>query len=329
MKSTRPGLDHWPPAPQVRYLAALTADRQKENMAMNYHAVSAAILLSVTAACARETEPPATPAAPGPRPNVVTVTAMDYAFEAPAQVPAGLTMFQVLMRGDQPHHVVIARLEGGRTAADLVDALRPGSPFPEWATFVGGPNAADPGGTANAMLVLEPGDYALLCFVDIPEHRPHFTRGMFRDLKVVPRTAADTATDTGTAAVTAPDEVPDLPPGDVTMRLVDYDFDIRGELRPGLTTFRVENSASQPHEVFLFALERGATAQQALAWLENPQGPPPFSAQGGVTFLSAGQANNFSVNLRPGDYGLICFIPDATDGRPHFAHGMIKQVRVR
>ena len=113
------------------------------------------------------------------------------------------------------------------------------------------------------------------------------------------------------------------------MRLVDFDFDIQGELRPGLTTFRVENAASQPHEVFLFALERGATAQQALAWLENPQGPPPFSAQGGVAFLSSGQANNFSVRLRAGDYGLICFIPDATDGRPHFAHGMIRQITIR
>ena len=113
------------------------------------------------------------------------------------------------------------------------------------------------------------------------------------------------------------------------MRLLDFDFAIQGELRPGLTTFRVENSASQPHEVFLIALDRGATVQQALAWLENPQGPPPFSAQGGVAFLSTGQANNFSVRLRAGDYGLICFIPDANDGRPHFAHGMIRQITVR
>lgn len=273
----------------------------------------------IAAGCVRENEPAQSAAdEPAARPNVVTVTAVDYAFEAPREIPAGLTMFQLLMRGEVPHHLAIARLDSGKTAQDLVDALRPDIPLPAWATFVGGPNPVDPGGTANAMIVLEPGDYALLCFVDIPEHRPHFTRGMFRDLRVVARP------DTGSSEAT----VPVLPRADITMRLIDYDFEIDGELKRGLTTFRVENVAAQPHEVFLFALEPGVTAQDALRWMENQEGPPRFGSRGGVAFLAPGLANNFSVNLRPGTYGLLCFIPDARDGRPHFAHGMIREITV-
>ena len=31
-----------------------------------------------------------------------------------------------------------------------------------------------------------------------------------------------------------------------------------------------------------------------------------------------------AVNLLPGKYLLICFLPDATDGKPHAAHGMVQ-----
>ncbi len=31
------------------------------------------------------------------------------------------------------------------------------------------------------------------------------------------------------------------------------------------------------------------------------------------------------VELTPREYGLICFLPDAQDGKPHVAHGTLKQ----
>jgi hypothetical protein len=39
--------------------------------------------------------------------------------------------------------------------------------------------------------------------------------------------------------------------------------------------------------------------------------------------------NTIEVNLEPGEYGLICFVPDAKDGKPHIAHGMVTQFTVR
>jgi hypothetical protein len=34
------------------------------------------------------------------------------------------------------------------------------------------------------------------------------------------------------------------------------------------------------------------------------------------------------VDLASGNYGLICFVPDAKDGKPHLAHGMMQDFKV-
>ena len=34
------------------------------------------------------------------------------------------------------------------------------------------------------------------------------------------------------------------------------------------------------------------------------------------------------VDLPPGEYGLLCFLPDAKDGKPHFLHGMARSTTV-
>ena len=34
------------------------------------------------------------------------------------------------------------------------------------------------------------------------------------------------------------------------------------------------------------------------------------------------------VDLAPGEYGLICFVPDSKDGKGHYRHGMAKKVTV-
>jgi hypothetical protein len=284
-------------------------------------AAAATLVLTVLSACGGEPhEDGEAPAARGPRPYVMTVTVDDYSFQAPDSIPAGLVMIQALMRGEMPHHVNIVKLDGERTAAQYVQALTPGSPPPEWATEMGGPNPTDPGTTANAMMVLEPGNYAIICFVDIPEHVPHFARGMFRDLKVYERT--DT---TGGAYGT------ELPTADVTMRLVDYGFELDRELRAGRTVFRVVNDGPQVHEIFLAQLHGQTTMQQALEWISSPTpaGPPPFTALGGIAPIAVGQSNNFTANLRPGRYAFFCFIPDSGDGQPHIAHGMLREFEVR
>jgi uncharacterized cupredoxin-like copper-binding protein len=50
---------------------------------------------------------------------------------------------------------------------------------------------------------------------------------------------------------------------------------------------------------------------------------------GGTSFLSAGESNQVTADFEAGEYALLCFVPDAKDGKPHVAHGMVRQITVR
>ena len=64
-------------------------------------------------------------------------------------------------------------------------------------------------------------------------------------------------------------------------------------------------------------------------WAETGlKGPPPAEPLGGVTVLEKGGRGSFEVELSAGDYGLICFVPDSKDGKPHLARGMMKTIKV-
>jgi len=244
-------------------------------------------------------------------PNVVTVVANDFKFDAPAEIPAGLTKFVLKGAGQQIHHATIAKLENGKTAADLMAAFRNPGPPPSWVTFVGGPNVPDPGAEANATVDLAPGNYALICFVDTPDKVPHFAKGMVHGFTVTSATANAVA-----------------PEADVNLVLNDYVFNFDKPLAAGRHTIKVTNPAAQPHEIQLIKLAPGKTLADMQQWIIKMDGPPPGSAVGGIAGMKPGTTNYFEVDLAAGDYVAICFIPDAKDGKPHFEHGMATQFKV-
>ena len=250
------------------------------------------------------------PAAP-----VVTVTARDFAFEAPDTIAAGPTTIRLVNLGPDLHHVSLIRL-GSHTADEYLRAVQKGTP-PEWATEIGGPNTPAPGKESSATVTLAPGDHVIICWIPAPDGVPHIMKGMVKPVTVV---GARAATPIPAAAAPAPD---------VTVALTDYAFTLSRPLVAGTQTVRVRNDASQPHEILLARLAPGKTAADLIAWIEKPQGPPPGEPIGGTTGMSKGIANDLTLTLTPGEYALICFIPDAKDGKPHFAHGMIQQVSIR
>ena len=283
---------------------------------MTWTKVKAAGLVAAAAmavaACSRAEATPAK-VAEAASPRVVTVVARDFSFQAPDEVPAGLVTFQLQNRGAALHHMAVIRLDDGKTLQDRVAAMQAShGQVPAWAHEMGGPNAPDPGADANATMMLEPGNYVLLCFVDMPDNVPHVMKGMMKPLRVTP--AAIPAADRAIA-------------GDVTMTLNDYSFTLSKPITRGAHTIRVENTAAQPHEVELVKLAPGKTLQDLMAWIREPQGPPPGSAIGGIAGMGRGVVQSFSYDFAPGEYGLICFIP-GPDGRPHFLHGMMRQFTV-
>ena len=89
------------------------------------------------------------------------------------------------------------------------------------------------------------------------------------------------------------------------------------------------NAGPQIHEIALVTLAPGKTMAQAPAWMATGmKGMPPFTDAGGIAGLSVGQTANFTVTFTPGDYVLLCFVPDAKDGKPHVAHGMVMSFKV-
>ena len=168
------------------------------------------------------------------------------------------------------------------------------------------------GETTVATQVMEPGNYAVVCFFESPDHVPHIAKGMAKTLKVTESPNANTTE----------------PTADVTMTLSDYTFTLSKPLAAGRQMIKVENAASQPHEVVLVQLAPGKTIEDVGKWAAEMKGPPPGKPIGGIPAFMKGKTAFFEVNLTAGDYGMICFVPDAKDGKPHSAHGMAQTIKV-
>jgi hypothetical protein len=70
---------------------------------------------------------------------------MDFSFDAPDVIPAGLTDFRFLNKGPALHHMQIFKLEGGKTVDDLRAALANPGPPPAWGERGRRPKRCRPG----------------------------------------------------------------------------------------------------------------------------------------------------------------------------------------
>lgn len=270
--------------------------------------LSAALITLVGSACSDTVGLP-------PVANVITIQGQDFSYNAPSVIPAGMTTINFVNNGPALHQAQIVRLDSGKTITDLKAALsQPGS-LPSWIVQLGGPNAVDPGLTGNATLDLPVGNYALLCVVNVPGGVPHFMKGMVQPLTVT--------------ANASPSQTAPAPVADETVIMDNYAFKLSAPLTAGSHTFKVVNTDQQPHELELIRLAPGKTAADMLAWLQAPNGPPPRQALGGVAIISpASGPAYFTATFTSGNYMLLCFVFDAVDGKPHFAHGMVLPITI-
>jgi hypothetical protein len=273
----------------------------------------ALIGFALLAGCAEKPAPAPLPPPPAPTPSVVEIGANDFAFQAPDTIQGGWVTIRIRNNGQELHHGAVYRLDQGKTVEDMLKVSGPN--VPEWLVAAGGPSGAAPGGgTLETTLKLAPGNYVLVCEIPSPDGKLHVMKGMIKPFTVV-----------APVADAAPAEA------DITVRLTDYDFEFSRELTAGRHVFRVENAPGQPHEIVIARLVPGKKAEDFLNWIEKERmaGPPPIEGiAGGTTALSTGELNVFEAELTPGDYAIICFIPDAKDFKAHAAHGMLKTIRI-
>ena len=280
---------------------------------MRAYVPASSVMLLAALACRPADKPPAASAA-APIPNVFTVVTEEYQFKLPStSIPAGLTTIRMVNAGKEFHHIQLYRLTDGKTFADFTAAVQAQGPLPAWAVPAGGPNPAAPGlPEPSVTLRLEPGPYAMVCYIPGADGMPHVAKGMMATFDVVAEGA-----------------VAGNPTGDVEMALTDYAFGLAAPMTAGPHAIRVTNQAGQPHEVVLLLLAEGATGMAFPEWVEGGmKGPPPATLIGGVSAIAKGETASFPVDLAPGKYALICFVPDAKDGKPHFAHGMMQEFTI-
>lgn len=247
-----------------------------------------------------------------PQPPIVRIIAREYAFDAPDSIDAGPTTIRLESLGREEHFVQFIRIASPHSVSDFARTLRTGGK-PSWTTKVGGVGTIDPGGHAMTTIDLAPGLYALVCDMQDAKGTPHMLKGMLRALTVVRHR---------NGAV--------MPKSDVALSLTDYAFTLSAPLDSGDHVIAVHNAGSQGHMALLWRLRRGKSAADVVHWLNTPtdNGPPPVTLEGGVPDLDASRSAQLRVSLQPGRYLLICLVDDIHDHKPHYLHGMFREVTV-
>ena len=248
--------------------------------------------------------------------RTIVVTAHDYSFSGvPARIHAGWLTFRLVNAGAEVHMLALSRVPYGHSAHAVLDAIAHARTVPETSDW-GGPNAVSPGDTATVTEFFPAGDYVLGCVVESADGRIHAVRGMMAIMTV-----------TGGWDSSSP------PPGalarpDASVMLTDYHVAVQGALTAGDRTVRVQNGASQGHDLEILQILPGHSAADALRWFEHPAREAPAArAIGGVVEIHPGQQALVSATFRPGKYLFLCWVPDDA-GHPHFRRGMQQAVTV-
>lgn len=271
----------------------------------------------------------------------ITVTAKDFSFDVPAQVPSGYVTVTLKNDGQEIHQAQIAKLHDGVTFDQLKAALEksPDAAFP-LVSFRGGPNAILPGASATTIDFLDGGNYVLICFIAGADHIPHYMKGMIAAFEV---TGAGSNNEEPTATV--------------TVMAKDFSYTMPDSVPAGKQTWELFNNGPEPHEMALLTLAPNVTAQQAIAVYESISAPPatpaaggtpmagmttaggatpmvasggtlPFAPAGGINAIDPGIPGFMVLDLTPGNYLALCNVPDPKTGKPHFELGMYKEFTV-
>ncbi len=259
----------------------------------------------------------------------LTVRLTEDRIDAPAAAAAGRTLLIEEQTGTGVGHAFVFRIPDDVAEAAIVDALAGGpaaEETPVWfwrAEFVGNGDRAVTDRPAMALVDLKPGRY----IVGDP----------YRPAKEYARFTVTGAGDARRALLGGPQ-------ADVSGELFEMGFHLPEKFAAGRQVWEVRNSGAMLHEIALFPVPTGATAEQIetamTAELEVERGGDPAAGRAtvdqlgpewtgwtsqlvaGVGVLSPQRVSLAQITLQPGTFGAVCFIPDPGTGTPHLMLGM-------
>ncbi|UCH24545.1 MAG: hypothetical protein JSV66_11370 [Trueperaceae bacterium] len=281
--------------------------------------VSVFFALVILGGCRLIVKPETTPASVDtattmPQTVEVTFTRIADTLSGPEMLEGGYTTVTFTNSADQPYELTLVRLREGVTPEEfelLATAAEDGTgeslgALLEVAEIYGGVAAIPPGASASAAVTLAEGRY--LAFSS------NYEGG------VEARFDFDVSGSNGAQA----------PVADREITMFEFGFGIDAEIPAGKELWRISNIGEQLHHVMIFPVEPGTTIEDVNAALSQPgepafvTGPPVVTS---ATF-TGGISNDLTVELAPGSYGVICFVPDIETGLPHAALGMVSLVTV-
>ena len=242
------------------------------------------------------------------------IVATDAGFEAPDLIPAGLRHIVFENRGSEIHEAMLVKLPDGMTPTDYVAAVKAGSLFPKGAQDYSGPGLTSPGETVEVWVKVDPGNYLIICW----------NNGHAKSTPVHPFIVQYAISE-------------DEPPKeDVVLKLVDYRFELEGNLRKGRQVIRVETPGPSMHEVDFFRLRDGKSVADVNRWRKaNGRGEPPVDALGGA--LDSHDIKRvmwLRRDFTPGRYVLHCEMPVTSDSQTtnqqitHADVGMVREIKI-
>lgn len=273
-------------------------------------------------------------------PQIVQVTARDYFFEAPAEIPAGWTTFEFVNVSPADHFALLTRVPEGigvaeyreeltKVAQNFLDGINETAPsypdagfeLPGWyenVQVMGGPGLTAPGRTSRVTTELSPGNYILECYMKTPDGTKfHATLGMVAELKVTERRSAAAA-----------------PTPTLNLTLRNDGMQAPADVPAGDHTIAVHFEEQQAYEnlgqndVHLVKLEDDTDLAAIGGWINalTPTGltspPAPAVFLGGIQEMPVSTTGYFSARLDPGRYAWISEVPDPA------AKGMLKTFTV-
>jgi len=233
-------------------------------------------------------------------------TAKKPTFTVPDSVEGGVVEIEFTSSVPGEHSAQLVRAEDGHTTAEALAAGQAwgesGKPLPDWAILAGGTGDLPRGGAVTVTQELTPGSYVV---TDLSSNAS-------AEFEVTGNAGAgELAAEGGTITAT------------------EYEFQSDG-LTAGSAPVLFDNAGQEPHFVAAVGLRDGATIDDARRFFETEKGKPPLdeSRGFGTALVEGGVKQSVELDLEPGRYVLLCFIPDRAGGPPHVAKGMISEAEV-
>ncbi len=235
----------------------------------------------------------------------ITITARDFAFDLPAEIPSGWVSLTLKNEGQVNHHGIVMRLLEGVTVEDALAAMdNPQADQSETSDLQFFMPDTDPGSSNQATVEFAPGHWVILSVsMDgqsigaSEEPVPDYALGSIQEFDVVDQ-----------SAMASP------PYADLSLTVSKDAVDFPDQVEPGQHTIEVVNDSGQENGyAFILRMEGDTTIDDVLAMFDalfsgqemDMSSMPVFHAVGGLMAYNLSDHYYTNVDMQPGNYTII------------------------